>query len=688
MFSPPLSASRQLLVNDREFMLHTVLSSSPSGSGGGGGAMWKVLPPSLKENDEELVLKALSNGLLLRDVPLSYISLDFLKRAIQQNALLYLELKNIKKTAKSGNSNNNNKGNPYAKWQQQSTLAMEAIVSERSTPQIHALALGPKGCPSLRDNRQVVMVVCQRGSVEVLRDLLGDPQNNNNNNNGDGNNDNINNANIMGGAAADAANANLPPPVAAAAAAAQPHQPLLGGLPMGRAEGGGGGGGIRIMDLHVPTPAPVHQPSAFADDTEVMKLAISRDPAFFSLASARLQAEPELILSSITPTSAWNTLTTVPWAIQWEHPEITVKAIRLCKHCNLRYLPTHIPEELWTSHRQIPLTWIQRGGRVLSAFETILRGDADMALQLAKHNWTEFYKVGNRLMSDRPFILQALDMDSRVLRFVPPTLRQDFDVAIVAIANHYKHIPDGAAMIAAPSVSQSLNGIVDLENVKRETKRLLDLHETYVKEFLRGIAIKTPLLAPALLSMLDRGVETSQAFKRLIAEYLGVPVGAKLHLLRKAHDNLQRPDNSRAASSSQYPHAIRRFRLWRRRNNRGVDDGGAAGNGGNGNDDDDDDDDDIMGFRRLRFPGADPLALRPAVGAVGARDARRPPQPFRPAAAAAERRRVSDERLARLEARNVRHRAQEQEESIRRTFPGFRHNNRNDNDNNNGIGDN
>jgi hypothetical protein len=560
-FSPPLSDARRRLIHDRDFMLDVVLSSP------GGGPMWKLLPTQLRQNDDQLVLRALSHGLMLRDVPNQYIRVDFLTRAIRHNCRLYLELNAIK--------NDPN-------WQHHPALAREAVISEQSTPDIHALALGPQGCPSLRDHRQVVVAVCHRGSLDMLRELLGQPPNGDDHDPLDNNDDDL----FLDAHVRPAPLAPMAARINALAARTARNQVQ-------------------------PLPPPPQQ-TPFADDMQVMKLAVQRDPAFFSMASPRLQGEPELILASITPESAWNTLTTVPWAIQRQHPEIIIKAIRLCKARNLRYLITHIPEEMWTSHRDIPITWIQRGGRVLEHFERILRGDADMALQLAKYNWAEFYKVGERLLSDRAFMMQALDADGRVLRFAAPGLRDDFDVAVTAFANHYKNIEQGPAMNAAPSASQTYSNVVNLGQIKREIQRRLDLHDTYVKEFLRGIAIKTPHLAPSLrsqLTMLDRGVETSQAFKRLIAEYCGVPVGTKLAMLRKAYENLQRPPNGNASSFTQIPtpwfgaqgqdaedrRAVRRFRFAARRNR---DANAAARNGfddDDGGDDDNDDRGDVMG---------------------------------------------------------------------------------------------
>jgi hypothetical protein len=162
--------------------------------------------------------------------------------------------------------------------------------------------------------------------------------------------------------------------------------------------------------------------SQFCDDLEVMLLAIARDSKLFSTASQRLQELPEIILVSITPTSAWNTLKTIPWAIQYQHPEITIKAIQLCLLRNLRYLPSHVPEDLWANQRQICLAWIRRGGRVLESFESLLRNDTELALEVARNNWSEFHKVGDTLLADRDFMLQALQCDGRVLRFAASIL--------------------------------------------------------------------------------------------------------------------------------------------------------------------------------------------------------------------------------------------------------------------------
>jgi hypothetical protein len=66
-------------------MLNVVLAKP------GDGPMWKLAPLNL-QTDEDLLLQTLRHGLLLRDMPKEFLHQDFLQRAMQGNAQLYLEL--------------------------------------------------------------------------------------------------------------------------------------------------------------------------------------------------------------------------------------------------------------------------------------------------------------------------------------------------------------------------------------------------------------------------------------------------------------------------------------------------------------------------------------------------------------------------------------------------------------------
>ena len=266
----------------------------------------------------------------------------------------------------------------------------------------------------------------------------------------------------------------------------------------------------------------------FLDDKPLMLAAVKRDCRLFKYARARLREDPEVILAAIQQESAIDTLREISPEVRRRFPEISVKAIQVTCVRRLRYMESLVPTELW-QNRDVVLAWIRRGGNVLESFERMLDRDQELALEVAKHNWTNFKKVGVALRADRDFIARAVQQDGRVLRFAARNIQSDYQVVVRAVANHHR----------------ALSGVLVSEaNFKTWVKAALDLHMTFVKDFLRGIAISKPHVPPAhrsQLPMLDRGVETSQAFKKLIAEFLGVPTGEQLRVMRQAWTNLTYP---------------------------------------------------------------------------------------------------------------------------------------------------
>lgn len=266
----------------------------------------------------------------------------------------------------------------------------------------------------------------------------------------------------------------------------------------------------------------------FKDDKEIMLTAVSRDPKLFLNASARLRADPDLLVAAIDGSTAVDVLKTVPPEVQTEHPEIASRAIAVAWPRNLRLVQAYVTEELW-QNRNVVIAWIRRGCRVLPAFENLM-GDEQVALEIAQHSWREFSKVANTLKRNHAFMIRAVDANGRVLRFATAEIRNDLPTVVRALASHAE------ALAAGMSVTR--------QTVLQYVKDKLDLHTTFVDEFLRGIAVPTPHISPSRrsqLPMLDRGVETSQAFKQLIAAFLGVPVGEELRIVRTCHKHLLNP---------------------------------------------------------------------------------------------------------------------------------------------------
>jgi Domain of unknown function (DUF4116) len=175
----------------------------------------------------------------------------------------------------------------------------------------------------------------------------------------------------------------------------------------------------------------------FLDDKPLMLAAVKRDCRLFKYARARLREDAEVILASIQQESAIDTLREISPEVRRRHPEISVKAIQVTCVRRLRYLESLIPEGLW-QNRDVVLAWIRKGGNVLEAFERMLDRDREIALEVAKHNWTNFKKVGSALRSDAEFMAQAVQQDGRVLRFASRQIQSNYQVVVRAVANHHR----------------------------------------------------------------------------------------------------------------------------------------------------------------------------------------------------------------------------------------------------------
>lgn len=305
--------------------------------------------------------------------------------------------------------------------------------------------------------------------------------------------------------------------------------------------------------------------AAFKDDKEIMLLAVGRDATLYTYASARLRGDPDVLVVAMDETTALEVLKTVTAEVQLEYPAIAQKAIDVSIQRNLRLLQPHIAPALW-ENRDICIAWIRRGCRVLASFEVLL-SDADVACEVAEHSWREFRKVPSTLKNDREFMRRAVDKNGRVLRFAPEIIRDDIEMVVRAMASHAESLVSTIA--------------VKREDLLEHVKSKLDLHHNFLHEFLRGIAVPTPHISPSRrsqLPMLDRGVETSQAFKQLIAAFLGVPVANDLTVYRTCLKNLTHPPPLEQEERNELEGHM--FDRWARRRGRPRE-GAVAGGGDN-----------------------------------------------------------------------------------------------------------
>ena len=266
-----------------------------------------------------------------------------------------------------------------------------------------------------------------------------------------------------------------------------------------------------------------------SDDKEIVLAVLQRKKSLYSLISPRLKADPEVVIAAIDASTVLTVLDAVPISTLNQHPEIVVASIECAKKESISGLVTRLSPLHVMMRRDVARAWIRRSvTSVLRMYETMLRSDEEIALDVAKYCPAQFGRVGNSFQNSFDFMKRAVDLNGRVLRYAPRSMRNSRDLTIRAIAN----------------TSDALIGLSIGERaaIKSEVSEKLRVHSNFVGEFLRGIATATPQSSPRCrLPMLDQGDETSRAFKQLIADFAGVPVGEELRLYRRAHRNMEDP---------------------------------------------------------------------------------------------------------------------------------------------------
>jgi hypothetical protein len=194
----------------------------------------------------------------------------------------------------------------------------------------------------------------------------------------------------------------------------------------------------------------------------------------------------------------------------------------------LRKLVENLNLSFWNERANI-IAWFTAGlphPRTLSVSYNVIsdeyRVDEEMMLRIAEHCQDE-YREGSFLWTseslriNKEFMKKVVQFDPELLFCSGMDLQTDFDLVLFVIANStkmYKHYKEYHPYYLPPFFEQ--------------VKQRLLTHHIYVNIILRG-----NVQPQCHLSMLGHGDETSFSFKKTIAEYLDVPTGEELHLLRR-----------------------------------------------------------------------------------------------------------------------------------------------------------
>jgi len=231
----------------------------------------------------------------------------------------------------------------------------------------------------------------------------------------------------------------------------------------------------------------------------------------------------DILMAALTQTP--DALCFVPVHVQHMHPDVVAAAIRNTPSQDLWELYDSICEELW-ENRGIVLAWVRAGGDyLLDHFDEEMEDDQELFLLIAAKNWEDFCCASHDLQNNKEFMLQAVEKEGKLLREASAELAEDFDLALVAFSS--------SSDVVSLYLTERDEDFLFLVKFALGVRERLEVHTGFVQGVLCGT---TRDIKP--LSVLNQGRETTYAYTKLIADFLGIPKGQELRRLRHASSHL------------------------------------------------------------------------------------------------------------------------------------------------------
>ena len=129
--------------------------------------------------------------------------------------------------------------------------------------------------------------------------------------------------------------------------------------------------------------------------------------------------------------------------------------------------------------------------------------------------------------------MQVVEKNATLLQESPSQLARDFDLALVAFGGSSTKSRDLAGLYDV----NDRDDFIFLIDFALKVRAKVVSHDNFVKRILCGMSA-SHVDDRFHLPLLNQGNETSLVYKRLLADFLGVPMGTELRLLRQASMNL------------------------------------------------------------------------------------------------------------------------------------------------------
>jgi hypothetical protein len=282
-------------------------------------------------------------------------------------------------------------------------------------------------------------------------------------------------------------------------------------------------------------------------DKEIMVLAVSQSHEVLELLlEYPLSEDRDVVVAALGTSPPPEALDAISGWVQVMYPDLVAFAIRHCDTDSIWDVYDCIDEPLW-HEEQVVHAWLARGGDYLhEEFLPETECDEQAFLLIAEHNPEDFWYAANELCTNKEYLARVLNVNPLLFRDLPtPQLAHDYDLALVALGGSFS------------STTATSSNSSEVERKRRDLVGLYDINdgddfvfwtefaawvhdqvlaqESFVSLILGGI-----MSSSCHLSVLNQGYETSLVYKKLLAEFVGIPMGKRLAVLRKASANLVR----------------------------------------------------------------------------------------------------------------------------------------------------
>ncbi|CAJ1970160.1 unnamed protein product [Cylindrotheca closterium] len=252
------------------------------------------------------------------------------------------------------------------------------------------------------------------------------------------------------------------------------------------------------------------------NDKALMLYAIKHQPRFWEYCSDELRGDRDILMAVAKKSAA--SLHIVSSTHQLDHPEFVACAIRNHRAMNIfshqRPMYKDIRREMW-HNRAVAMAWLESGGEWMGlAFPPYFTEDKAIIVTATKHFWIQFQWASDMLKSDKAFVIQALAVDARIIRYISKELLFDRDVMMAAFSRDVRAIE-----FYAECDEQSFAFLVSFAQKIRERLRE---SRTFQDDFIEAAKCPSPENVDCNLPMLNQGPVMLATYEDKIASYAGI----------------------------------------------------------------------------------------------------------------------------------------------------------------------